>query len=197
MGFFKKVFGNKKGTGKPQPRAQDNSNDDDNRRKFFTAAENGTLTEMEALVSAGVNVNARGNFKTTPLYRVMCSSGMTTKSMVPAKTTWLIGQGADVNAANADGDSILYEAVVCGQRDVIDSLIAAGAQIDHQNKHGRTPLMAAALKGHTVIAQKLIQHGASLDLKDNYGKTALDTAKAEPDFRTGDVQKVLIVAGAK
>ncbi len=52
--------------------------------------------------------------------------------------------GADVNAANAAGDTALHSAAYHGFDSVIKFLVEKGAKVDAKNKKGQTPLMVAA-----------------------------------------------------
>jgi ankyrin repeat protein len=52
--------------------------------------------------------------------------------------------GADVNAANAAGDTALHTAAAVGQNSVVRFLAASGARLDAKNQRGQTPLAAAA-----------------------------------------------------
>lgn len=54
--------------------------------------------------------------------------------------------GADVNAANNNGDTALHAAAALGYDSVIKFLVSKGAKVDVKNKGGRTPLMIALSK---------------------------------------------------
>jgi ankyrin repeat protein len=51
--------------------------------------------------------------------------------------------GADVNAANQNGDTALHSAAHHGFETVIQFLVSQGARLDAKNKGGQTPLMVA------------------------------------------------------
>ena len=53
------------------------------------------------------------------------------------------GQGIDVNAANAEGNTALHAAAGAGYDRVVEYLVAHGARVDAPNGDGRTPLALA------------------------------------------------------
>jgi ankyrin repeat protein len=55
-----------------------------------------------------------------------------------------VSAGADVNAANAGGDTALHLAAGRGMDGVIEALVAHGARLDVRNKKDQTPLALAA-----------------------------------------------------
>jgi ankyrin repeat protein len=48
--------------------------------------------------------------------------------------------GVDVNAFNANGQTILHNAATRGQNSVIEYVASKGAKLDRRDKQGRTPL---------------------------------------------------------
>jgi ankyrin repeat protein len=48
----------------------------------------------------------------------------------PDNVRWLTEHGADANAVDVSGASVLRHTLVCGNRDEIQHLLAAGARID-------------------------------------------------------------------
>jgi ankyrin repeat protein len=74
--------------------------------------------------------------------------------------TLLLDAGADVNQANADGDTALHGAATSGQTRVIQLLADRGARLDVPNKAGQTPLMLTQPRGRDPghpAAAELIQ----------------------------------------
>jgi ankyrin repeat protein len=105
----------------------------------------------------------------------------------------LIAQGADVNAAQADGTTPLHWAAYQLDADLVQRLIAQGARADTANRYGATPLAEAAKAANAEIVALLLQAGAAVDAANADGETALMLAA-----RTGSVEvaKRLIDAGA-
>jgi serine/threonine protein kinase len=92
----------------------------------------------------------------------------------------LIANGADVNATNKNGETVLHLAVnlywtkknTTKIRIVIDFLIAKGADVNARDNEGNTPLHFTKEK---EIAELLIAHGADVNAKNNQGYYPLDT----------------------
>lgn len=85
----------------------------------------------------------------------------------------LLGQGADVDAKNNQGDTALLLAAKSGKIDTARLLIEKGADIEAKNNVGETALIAACTSGHAEIAQLLVEKGAAADARDDGGATPL------------------------
>lgn len=67
-------------------------------------------------------------------------------------------QGADINAANATGETALSRAAANGHKDIVLLLFAKGAKVDTMNKHRETAFIQAAKNGHADIVKILLAH---------------------------------------
>ena len=85
----------------------------------------------------------------------------------------LLGQGADPDAKNNQGDTALLLAAKSGKTETARLLIEKGANIEAKNNVGETVLIAACTSGHAEIAQLLIDKGAAPDARDDGGATPL------------------------
>lgn len=105
----------------------------------------------------------------------------------------LLEQGADVNAAEADGTTPLYWAAVRDAADIVAALIAAGADVSAASRYGVTPLSAACLNGSAPVVKMLLAADASPEAALPGGETPLMTAA-----RTGvpEVVELLLASGA-
>lgn len=101
--------------------------------------------------------------------------------------------GADPNALEADGTSVLHWAVHWGDLTWTTSLLHAGAAANRPNRYGIRPSYLAAENGDAAIMRALLEAGADPNAVFAQGETVLMTAA-----RTGDVGTVraLIEAGA-
>ncbi len=105
----------------------------------------------------------------------------------------LLKQGADVNAASADGTTALHWAAQTNATELAQLLIAAGANANAANRYGVTPLTLAATSGNAALAEALLDAGADANFTDGEGETILMTAA-----RAGNVDtiKALVSHGA-
>ena len=77
--------------------------------------------------------------------------------------------------AAASGD-VMEDAVLKGQEDIVEILLAGGCDAKTRGKSGAPPLDSAALKGNVEIARLLVEHGADVDARNAYGATPLHDA---------------------
>jgi len=106
----------------------------------------------------------------------------------------LIGQGADVNAPEANGTTALHWAVYQGDAELAARLIRAGAKANVTNAFGATPMSEAAASGDAKLIKLLLDAGADADSPNAEGQTALMAVA-----RTGNVEaaQLLLKRGAK
>lgn len=84
--------------------------------------------------------------------------------------------GADVNAADVDGETALHHAARRGEVEVVRLLVAAGARVDARNRYACTPLHVAARANGAEVVQALLDGGAAVATADIFGATALHVA---------------------
>ena len=109
------------------------------------------------------------------------TSGETALHIVTARRdlTWmsfLIGQGANVNLADARGTTALQLAVALGFPEGVELLVAQKARIDAPNASGETPLISAVHRRDIAMMRMLLKAGADPDRADNSGRSARDYA---------------------
>jgi len=105
----------------------------------------------------------------------------------------LIAQGADVNAAQADGTTPLHWAAYQLDEDLVQRLLRRGADASTANRYGASPLGEAAKAANVAIVASLLKAGADVNAANGDGETALMLAA-----RTGstEVASALLAAGA-
>ncbi len=95
-----------------------------------------------------------------------------------ALVTFLIRQGADVNAVSVDRENTaVMDAASVDDIEILGELLAAGVELDRQNKNGQTALILAIGNGAVESAKQLILSGARTDIKDGLGMTATKYAE--------------------
>src|SRR5437870_1477678 len=115
------------------------------------------------------------------------------KNQDKAAAVALIGQHADVKAAQADGATALHWAAHWNDLATADPLIRAGANVNAANELGVTPLYLAGENGNAAMVEKLIAAGANPNIVAVTGVSPLMTAA-----RSGgaDAVKSLLAHGA-
>lgn len=114
------------------------------------------------------------------------------------KATALLKSGADCNASNDEGASLLMLAAGAGHFAMVEMLIEAGAKVDATDARGWTPLMKALFnyelnRGFPDVVSALIDAGADIEHQVSYGTRPLMIAAG---YGEAGVVDVLLAAGA-
>jgi uncharacterized protein len=164
-----------------------NQSEPDGTTPLHSAVEQDRLDVVQALISAGANVNAKNRYGVTPLVLAATTGDASV-------TAALLKAGADVRVSVPETGSVLMTAARTGNPEVIKLLLAAGADVNFAERYsGQTALMWAAAEGHPAAVNALLAGGAKVDAQAQDKKTALFFA-----VRKGDIDSVqaLIAAGA-
>jgi len=151
------------------------------------AVQQDRLDDVQALLTAGANVNAKNRYGVTPLL-VAATNGNAPIAQA------LLKAGADVRVIVPETGSILMAASRTGNPEVIRLLLGAGADVNFAEPHsGQTALMWAAAEGHSEAVKALLTGGAKVNAQAQDTKMALFFA-----VRKGDIEsvKALLAAGA-
>ena len=155
---------------------------------LMTAVREGDLQELERLLKAGVDVNARGERGWTPL---MVAADRGDARVLKA----LLERGADVDGRDGDGwTPLMVAAWGGGEPGTVDILLEHGADVNARDKDGWTPLMFAADGGTSRALRALLDRGADVDARDGNGWTPLMHALQRDG--DGEILRALVAAGA-
>ena len=153
---------------------------------FVRAAQEDNLEALTALI-AGMDVNLRDKqSKTTALEHAVKNAN---REMVQL----LLSAGANVNAKNAEGETVLMMLDDDATGDLVWDLLNARADVNVKDGAGNTALMQAAISNNLEALKTLLDAGAEVNARNKLGQTALMLAASE-----GFVNNVraLVLAGA-
>ncbi len=103
------------------------------------------------------------------------------------EVAWLIKTGADVNAVDRIGQSVLCVAADNNYLAIVELLLKHGANSDQRKTRRRTPLMQAVLNGHLEMVNYLLTNEYS---KSNINKCYGDETALSLAARTGNLPMV-------
>ena len=119
------------------------------------------------LLGRGVNAHALNNDKETPMHVAARSQWPGSKNVIHI----LVDYGADIEAQNEHGATVLSIASGEGSHEVVGYLIREGAQLNAQTSDGDTPLHRAIRNGNVDSMRELLLAGASQLVKNSAGET--------------------------
>jgi ankyrin repeat protein len=159
---------------------------------LHAAAHKGDITEIERLIAAKADLNARDPYGRTPLH-VATHAGKVDAIRVLAKA------GANLGLLEKDRYDAVTIAAVANNEDALRALLAAGASAKlTTSRYDGTALIAAAHLGHVGVVKQLIAAGAPLDHVNNLHWTALIESIVLGDGgpRHTETLRTLVNAGA-
>jgi HEAT repeat protein len=151
---------------------------------FFRALTEVDVDLVRAFLDAGMSPSASLAGMGPPI-RVMlfasqgCAPGeRPTRAETKAVVKMLLERGADVHAADANGNSAISEAAMKGcDRELIRMLLKAGARIDAKNASGLTPFEMGLWSGHDGLEELI---AAGYRLPPDKAKAYLEGYKDRP-----------------
>jgi uncharacterized protein len=117
------------------------------------------VREVDKLIAAGADVNARNDYGSSPL----SEAAITGNVEVIRK---LLAAGAKVEQANADGMTPLMIIARTSNVEAAKLLLKQGAQVNAREQwRGQTALMWAAAEAQPAMVKLLIEHGADVNAR--------------------------------
>jgi uncharacterized protein len=131
---------------------------------LFEAVRSDEVDAAAALIAAGADIDAEGEFNLTPL-------DVATARANPAMVGMLLEAGASWKI------EAFHRAIDSGNLETVEIFLDAGADLNERSgQWGFHALLFAAQYGHTEIGELLIDRGADVYLGDYYGDCALNVA---------------------
>jgi ankyrin repeat protein len=150
---------------------------DDVMTPLHRAAMSGDVNKVQLLLRQGADIDAKDVSGKTPLFIVASEVHWPTSISVgapaPEMIQVLLDNGANINASDKWGYSVLHAALSRDRTDVAEFLLAHGAYVQTQSQGGETPLHVAARSGWPRIVQLLVDRGAEVNAAARNGDTPL------------------------
>jgi ankyrin repeat protein len=188
------------------------------RTPLHAAAQGGNAAVVALLLARGADVTARDEASNAPLHQTPSGTvegrGLGLAGPLPASgravAELLLTKGADVNAANHQGQTTAFLAAQRGDRALLEYLAAKGADLDvyaltalgradtlrkrlgtdqlpeAPGEYLHTLLPVAALFGQTATAEVLLGKGADVNAAGVYGMRPLHLAAAGGDTKMAE-----------
>lgn len=122
--------------------------------EMHQAVSGGNIAAMERLANNGTGIDVRDSDGRTPLAIAQDS----------AIARWLIAHGADVNATNHDGQTVLMIQAGAGRAAIVRVLVDSGAKLDTVSTKWHSTALTQALDGeHDDVVRILRDAGAKDD----------------------------------
>ena len=161
-------------------------------RGLHAAAHNGDLAQLDKLLAAKADVNARDAYDRTPLH-------VATFARQREAIRLLARAGANLALLEKDRYDAVTIAAVADDEETLRTLLALGASAKLvTSRYDGTALIAAAHLGHDGVVKQLIAAGAPLDHVNNLHWTALIEAivLGRGGRRHVETLRALVAAGA-
>ena len=139
---------------------------------FYEAAQSGQIITASLLLAVGIDIEKATGNNGEPALSAAAGNGHLELVKL------LLANGANVNAANAHGWTVLHRAAENGRLEVVKLLLASKADSTVIGGCGWNVLHWAAGNGHAGVVEELLKKNPSLKSDfDHYDCTPLDRAK--------------------
>jgi len=139
------------------------------RDEMHQAVSSGDIAAAEKLVNNGTGIDVRDSGRRTPLAQ---AQGV-------EMARWLIAHGADVNATDSDGQTVLMLQSAAGRADIVRALINAGAKLDAVSTKWHSTALTQALDAEKMDVVRILRDAGA---KDDTITESRGQALQETDF---------------
>lgn len=155
---------------------------------------NEKLELTKFLIDHGADLEVPDEYDYTPLLQAAAAR---VEDGISAQLQLLVEKGANINAKDRYGRSVLQSSIQSNNPEVVKFLIDYGADLESTDNRGETALFNAVGLNNPTMVQLLIDHGANLEVKNEYGKTLLDVARRHRHIETMILNALAKKNGAK
>lgn len=150
----------------------------------------GDVFSAEKAIKSGADVNEYSEeFGAYPIHIALYSESLDTLEMVAH-------YGADLEAENEDGQTVMMIALEFGDLNIVKLLQNLGARLDVDSGSGMSPLHYAVLSGNAELVSWLIQQGYDVNKISTSNWSVLDSLTAmEDEFPDPLLAETLLTAG--
>ena len=135
----------------------------------YAISEKDEITFVRILLDAGARVDTRRPVSMRTLLHEAAQ-----RNRHPEVIELLLSRGADINALDNTGASVLHFSTLNADPAVGEMLLDKGLDVKSKDAHGGTPLLwAATYNPNPAIGQMLLDHGADVNAKDPVEATPL------------------------
>ena len=120
--------------------------------EMIDAVNAGNLAAVEKLFANGTGVNVRDSGR--------AALGVAQDG---AMARWLIAHGADVNAADSDGQTVLMQQAGAGRAEVVRALVNAGAKLDTLSTKWQSTALTQALDAERMDVVRILRDAGAKD----------------------------------
>jgi Zn finger protein HypA/HybF involved in hydrogenase expression len=175
--------------------------DEEGTNALYLACDKEQPAIAQLLVARGADVNllpktkGRSTALQVAIYRGFDSYALKPREGYPQLIKMLIEKGADVNAADVDGNTPLIAAAEKDDVATMRLLLAKGANLAHTNENGWTALERAVSYRRRTIARELVTAGAPLDAEQQKLKQRYEFARKAGSWFPWILVGSLVLAG--
>ena len=161
------------------------------KNNLYASVQKGDLNGVKLALENGANINQRsGDYNSTPLMEASYYGHLEV-------VKFLVEKGADITAADDDGDtvffyaqwgehypvidylrsqstSMLYKAAKNGDAYGVELAVENGANINYRDEDDNTPIVVAAIAGKYNVVELLAELGANVNARNKEGRSALN-----------------------
>ena len=175
-----------------------NARDGDGRGNsaLICAVQSGDLPMVRLLIKNGADANV-GNSNWTPLMAAAWTMGSSTRRNrkdILAILKLLLAKGANVNARDRVGQTVLSLAAAVCDVATLRVLLRAGAHINTRDKRGNGALIGAVQHCNSDTLKLLLKEGINVNARNKEGKTVLTYAE---EWKADEMVQLLLQHGAR